>query len=190
VRLFGALELPDAWRDVAIDVRSALDAALEFEQSSVLRWVRPDLLHVTLRFLGELPDPELEGLQEALARHIEPFDLALALDRVGHFGSRQRPQVVWLGIGGNVAGLRALADRVDRACVEAGAPSDARAFQPHITLARIRDRTSTEARRTIAAAVDGLESPPPAPFRAHEVALVRSTLGGATPRYDVLSRHG
>ena len=190
MRLFVALELPDAWRNAALAVRTALEAALDVESSSALRWVRPDLLHVTVRFLGEFPDAEVNRLQAALDRHIEAVDLALSLGEVGRFGSPQRTQVVWLGVAGDSATLRSLAERVDRACLEAGAPPEARAFQPHLTLARVRERTSSEARRAIAAAVDALEPPAPMAFRAHDVALVRSTLGGGAPRYETLSRHG
>jgi 2'-5' RNA ligase len=190
VRLFVVLELPHAWREAAVEVRSALDGTLGVEPSSALRWVQPGLLHVTLRFLGEFPDTEVARLQDTLDRHVGGFDLGLGLGAVGRFGPWQRTQVVWLGVDGDVAGLRALAERVERACLEAGAAAEARAFQPHITLARVRERTSPEARRAIAAAVDALEAPAPSALRAREVALVRSTLGGAAPRYDVLSRHG
>ena len=189
MRLFVALELPDAWRDAAVEVRAALEATLDVASSRALRWVRPDLLHVTLRFLGEFPDADLDRLQRALDRHVEAFDLALSLGEVGRFGAPQRTQVVWLGVGGDVAGLRSLAERVDRACLEAGAPFEARSFQPHLTLARVRERASPDARRAIAAAVDALDLPGGLQFRAHQVALVHSTLGGAAPRYNVKSRH-
>jgi 2'-5' RNA ligase len=190
VRLFVALELPDTWREAAIEVRAALEGMLDPATSAALRWVQPELLHLTLRFLGEFPDSEVGRLQEALDRHVEVFSLDLSLAGVGRFGAAQRLRVLWLGVEGDLAGLRTLAAQVERACVEAGATPEARPPQPHITLARVRERAPVEARRAIDAAWAALEAPARVAFRAHEVVLVRSILGGRAPRYEVLSRHG
>jgi 2'-5' RNA ligase len=189
VRLFVALELPDAWRDVAIELRATLDGVLDAESARALRWVQPDLLHLTLRFLGEFPETNLDRLRAALDRHVPPAGLDLSLAGAGRFGTPRRMQAVWLGVDGDRGGLEALAARVEQACVDAGVAPDARAFQPHITLARVRERTSPETRTRVAAAVDTLPAPEPSPFHVREVALVRSTLGNGAPRYDVLSNH-
>jgi RNA 2',3'-cyclic 3'-phosphodiesterase len=190
MRLFVALGLPADWRAAAVEVRRALESSLDTEAARALRWVDPALLHLTLRFLGEFPDTEVPTLQAALQRTINDIDLELSLAEVGGFGGRNRLQVIWLGLAGDVEGLRTLAEQVDRACVEVGAPPEARGFQPHVTIARVRERTAPDIRRTLAATLEGL-APPAAPlaFRPREIALVRSHLGNGPPRYQVLSRH-
>jgi RNA 2',3'-cyclic 3'-phosphodiesterase len=189
MRLFVALELPDTWRAAALEVRAVLESALDDSSARALRWVDPALLHLTLRFLGEFPDTEVPRLQAALDA-IDPFDLELALAGAGGFGGRNRLQVVWLRAASARSPARSPAARVECACSEAGARPEARAFRPHVTLARVRERAPADARRALAAAIEAL--PPasePRAFRAREVALVRSYLGEGPTRYEVLSRH-
>lgn len=121
MRFFVALELPEDWRTAAVEVRAALEARLGEESARALRGVDPKLLRLTLRFLGEFPDAAVPRLQAELDRALDSVDLNLAIGGVGGFGGRNRIQVVWLGVAGDLAGLRTLADRVDHACIEAGA---------------------------------------------------------------------
>ncbi|MYE31644.1 MAG: RNA 2',3'-cyclic phosphodiesterase, partial [Chloroflexi bacterium] len=107
----------------------------------------------------------------------------------GTFGSAARTSVVWLGLGGDVDALRALAGRVETAVEAAGLPPERRELRPHVTLARVRQRASTAQRRALAAAVGALDAPGPHPYRAVEVVLVRSHLGAGQPRYEVLGRY-
>ena len=184
MRLFISVELPESWRDAARTAR----AALEREVEAPLRWVDPQLMHLTLRFLGEVPEEDVSRLRSALDG-VPPVDVQLALQEAGTFGPASRTAVVWLAIGGDGDGLRALADRVEAAVVSAGLNPERRPFRPHVTLARINRRASGGQRRTVAEAVERLPAPPPSPFTAHSVALVRSHLGRGGPRYEVLSRH-
>ena len=185
VRLFISVELPAAWRDTARAAR----VALERQVGAPLRWVDPTLMHLTLRFLGEVPEEEVGRLRDALDG-VPPVDVQLALKEAGTFGPASRTAVVWLAIGGDGDGLRALADRVEAAVVSLGFEPERRPFRPHVTLARVDRRASGAQRRTVAEAVERLPAPPPSPFTARAVALVRSHLGRGGPRYEVLSRHG
>ena len=186
MRLFVAIELPEPWCEAARAAR----AAFEREVDAPMRWVEPALMHLTLRFLGEVEQQRLEPLQQTLAGVMPPVDVELMLDGVGTFGPPARTAVVWFGVGGDGEGLRALAERVEAAVVAAGAPPEERAFSAHVTLARVGRGASRGDRRAVAGAVARLPAPPPSPFRARSVALVRSRLGRGGPRYDVLSRHG
>lgn len=188
MRLFVALELPEAWRAAALALRRDLEHALDEESRRALRWVEPALLHLTLRFLGAYPDTELPRLQAALDAHIEPPAVALTASGVGTFGAPRRKRTVWLGVAGDLAGLTALAAAVERAVVEAGTTPESRAFSPHITIARVRERAPDHAREQVAHASRGLRVPP-LEAQAADVALVRSHLGSGPPRYEVLSRH-
>ncbi len=190
MRLFVALEVPPTWRAAATRVRRDLERALG-EDVRVLRWVDPQLLHLTLRFLGEYPDGEVARLQVALGAHIRDVDVELATSRLGTFGTPRRLRTVWIGVGGDLEGLRALARAVDAAADEASATApgpEVAPFTPHLTVARVRERATAQQREAVAAAVQAIELAP-LTMHARGVALVRSQLGGGPPRHEVLSRY-
>lgn len=184
MRLFVALEIPEDWR-------AAAHMATEVIAQSTLirlRRVDPALMHLTLRFLGEVEAERVGDLCEALARRVPPVELTLELGSPNTFGRLDRTNAVWLGVGGDVIGLRALARRVERAVRDAGLPPDDRTLQPHLTLARLGAATTTEERRTVAETAAMLPPLPAVPFHVREVVLVQSTLGGSQPRYEVITR--
>jgi 2'-5' RNA ligase len=188
VRLFIALEVPEAWRQAAVAQQEALFAAVSPETRRSLRPVRADLMHLTLRFLGEVDEGGIDPLQAALDA-IPPFAVTLSLDRAGTFGSAARTGVVWLGVGGEVRALRGLAGDIERALRLIGIRGDDRPFAAHLTLARLGRHATVEDRISVAEAVQQLDAPPPAPFHTSELALIRSYLEGPAPRYEVLSHH-
>jgi 2'-5' RNA ligase len=188
VRLFIALDVPDAWRQAAAAQQDALVAALPPEARRMLRPVRPELMHLTLRFLGEVDEGGVDPLQAALDG-VPPFAVTLSLARAGTFGPAARTGVAWLGVGGEVDVLGEVAAEVERSARLAGLRADERPFTAHLTLARLGRHATVEDRRAVAEAVAALEPPPPEPYLAHEVLLVRSYLEGPAPRYEVLSRH-
>lgn len=188
MRLFLALELPEAWLREAARALDALTAALG-DDADVLRPVALDRMHLTVRFLGEVGEDMVPALDAALREHVPPVRVDLELAAAGTFGSAARTSVAWLGLGGDLDGLRALAGRVEVAVEAAGLPSERRELRPHVTLARVRQRASAPQRRAIATAVSALDAPGPHPHRASEVVLVRSHLGSGQPRYEVLGRY-
>jgi 2'-5' RNA ligase len=184
VRLFVALEVPDAWRDVA---RQATEVVAR-SPGVRLRAVDPALMHLTLRFLGEVPDDQAPTLNSALKAAITPFEVELELARANIFGPPARASVVWLGVGGDIDGLQAVAAQIEEGVRAAGLPPEDRPLQLHLTLARLGRQLTAHQRRAVADAVRRLDAPPPLAFRAREVALVRSYLGGSQPRYEVRAR--
>lgn len=178
MRLFLALELPDALRRVLAELQDTLRRS---EQG--WRWVRSEGLHVTLRFLGEVAPERLPALSclwsaaaaDAAAAEIEVGEL-------GTFPPRGRPRVLWVGLrdrsGGNLADL---AGALERAARTAGFLPEERAFAPHLTLAR---------------AASGAAPPRPTAnvgelgtFLAHEVTLFRSVPGRGGAAYTALERY-
>lgn len=169
VRAFVALPLPPGHRN-------ALAAYLEAcaGQAPGLRWVLPENLHLTLRFLGATGPERLEALRAELAGvRLPGFELALG--GLGTFGG-SRPRVVWLGLASGEEQARRLADAVEAACLASGAEPEERPFRPHLTLARARDR-KPEPLPTL--------RPPPAlePWRPDRFVLYESRLGGGPARY-------
>ena len=188
MRLFLAVELPEPWLREAARALDALTAALG-DDASVLRPVALDRMHLTVRFLGEVDEELAPALDAALRESVPPVGVDLELTAAGTFGSAARTSVVWLGLGGDLDALRALAGRVEAGVEAAGLPPERRELRPHVTLARVRQRASASQRRAIARGVAALDAPPPHAHRAGEVVLVRSHLGAGQPRYEVLGRY-
>ncbi|PKN78274.1 MAG: RNA 2',3'-cyclic phosphodiesterase [Chloroflexi bacterium HGW-Chloroflexi-9] len=188
MRLFVAIEAPAEWRRALAEARRALPEPV----ARSLRFAEPHLAHVTLRFIGEVADEHApEVLRNALDRAVTPFAIPLHLGRAGTFGAPARTNVAWLGVEGDLEALCALAGRVSEA-VDAtlGIEGDGRPLSPHLTLARVRPQATPEERRAVAVAVAALPAPEPYPFIARQAVVVRSHLGPAGPRYEVLSHHG
>ena len=127
LRVFVGLALPETVREALYRLTGGIPGA---------RWLDPATYHITLRFIGEVDEPEAADLDAELARIAAPL-FGLDIGGVGHFGTRTRPSSVWAGVE-NSAPLAFLKDKVDRAVVAAGQRSDNRRFAPHITLARLR----------------------------------------------------
>src|SRR5690606_7213302 len=117
MRLFVAIEPPEAWRVAAAGMAAALQRAAG---DAPLRLVDPSLTHLTLRFLGEVGDAHADALRTALGRHAPPLSVRLELAPAGTFGAASRTQVAWVGVGGDLEALQALAGRVEAAVVESG----------------------------------------------------------------------
>lgn len=178
LRLFIAIELPG-------NLLAALNQVQhELQREPVLaplRWVRPEGIHLTLKFLGETPEERRAEIEAALPRAVAgvaPFDLHLG--KLGRFGSKNSPRVAWIDIAGDTEPLGRLQAQVEREISPLGYPSETRAFAPHLTLARV----PPEQAREVAAALDDAMSRttvPPASMQANEVALMKSDLqrGGA-----------
>jgi RNA 2',3'-cyclic 3'-phosphodiesterase len=123
-RLFVAIRPPEAVRELLLDLMEGITA---------LRWQDDDQLHLTLRFIGEVERPVAEDVASELAR--VSFDsFPLAIDGIGRFDHR-RGGALWTGVAPKDQ-IKALAQKVERACQAAGLPPERRAFHPHVTLAR------------------------------------------------------
>jgi 2'-5' RNA ligase len=169
LRLFVAVELPD-------DVKAALAAAIDLLRRVTgergLRWVRAEGIHVTLKFLGAVPESRVEaiidGLHSALGQAaIAPFELQPY--RFGAFhGGRHMPvefrgtreayhynlRVVWVGMQGNIEALARLAARIESAIAPLGYPTERRPFAAHLTLARMRDDADRATRESVSEALE------------------------------------
>jgi 2'-5' RNA ligase len=102
--------------------------------------VRPESLHLTLKFLGEIDEESvpdvLVALRIAAQRH---GAFSLGVQGIGVFPDARGPKVVWAGLSGDVDTLTALALAVEEALIPAGIPPEGRPFTPHLTIARIKD---------------------------------------------------
>lgn len=166
MRLFVAVNLP-------APVRAAIADAIEPFQRTIahVRWAAPESLHVTLKFLGSVADAAVDTIQEALrtcaAAHAPA---AIDIGGLGAFPDERRPRIFWVGVHDGGA-LGALARDLDAALAPLGFAPEARAFTPHITIGRARDRRGA----TPAPRADGLASGPAhISVRVETIDLMRS----------------
>jgi 2'-5' RNA ligase len=184
LRLFVACELPQPARDALALMQNDLRA----KGAAPLRWVRPEGIHLTLKFLGSVPPSQLEPIKSALAAAIDaPFALSLRLDAVGSFGGRQRLRVVWVGMEGDVEELARLAGKVDKALEPMGFPREKRAYSAHLTLARVPDHATVDERLRLASLLDSYRPPPLPSIEVSAVSLMQSFLEPTGARYQRLA---
>lgn len=104
-----------------------------------VKWVRPQSVHLTLKFLGDTPEDTIGPLAAKVAEAVASCPpVNLNIDGVGVFPNRNKPRVVWLGLGGETRELSNLHKLVECAASEFGYIPEKRAFKPHLTLGRVR----------------------------------------------------
>ncbi len=150
-----------------------------------VRWVRPEGLHLTLHFWPDLREDRVTRLLDAASaplRNAAPFEMALG--GLGAFPRDGDERVLWMGMRQGEAQAVALQDRVEQALDAAGFPREQRAFHPHVTLGRPRQRLDDDVRRRWRAFAEAALPP----CAVHDVVLYRSHPGPGGSRYEVLQR--
>jgi 2'-5' RNA ligase len=185
VRLFVAVDLPP---DVKRAIINTIDGLQRTLATTALRWVRPEGIHATLEFLGATAEERLPAIKHALAGCAEaaaPFDLTPL--GVGSFGGRDL-RVIWIGLGGDEGALADLAEQVEDVLEPLGFPREQRAFNAHLTLARVRDDATPAERARLHDALSRFEAPRFPPFRVAEFVLMQSILGAGGAHYRPLAK--
>jgi RNA 2',3'-cyclic 3'-phosphodiesterase len=147
---------------IAIELTPQLQRALAETQARFkrdpsarsVRWVAPENIHVTLKFLGDVDQARMAELQEAIASvclTTRPF--AITLGSAGAFPNLRRPNVVWVGAHGQIDRVSQLAQEIDDACAELGFSREERPFTPHLTLGRVKREASPADRQQIGALI-------------------------------------
>jgi RNA 2',3'-cyclic 3'-phosphodiesterase len=139
VRAFLAFEMPSAVHDLLADEVTGLRAALPRA-----RWVRPEGIHLTVKFLGESPRGELDALADELAGLLGTAPpVRVLLGGSGFFPSARRPRVAW--VGGEAEGAEEVVTAVEATSATRGWKTETRGWSPHLTVARLRDPWSPTA---------------------------------------------
>ena len=189
MRLFIALDIDDAIRE---RIRRFLDGVCGFAPEA--RWVRPESMHVTLKFIGEKPPEAADGIKRALPA-IQAEAMQIAFRGFGFFPSAKAPRVFWIGIESSPR-LAALAKAVDDATYTLGVAKEAHPFSPHLTLAR-RAGGSGAPQRTkgdvpnlgfhrLQEKIAAMAAPEFGTMTAREFFLYQSQLGRGGSRYTKL----
>ncbi len=124
--------------DISAAIRASIDELIETlrQADAKIRWSRPEGLHITLKFLGEVPATKVEIVKKSLATVHFPAPFPVAIQGSGYFPNARSPRVIWLGIEGG-APMRDLALRVEQALEPLGFEREKREFSPHLTLGRL-----------------------------------------------------
>jgi 2'-5' RNA ligase len=174
IRTFIALPIPD-------DIKDSLQSAiLQLKgKNHGVRWVKSGGLHITLKFLGDIPEDLVNPLSIELDRAARGHPrLKLMLSDCGAFPNVKRPRVIWAGLSGDVGELTGLAASIEKACALCGIPEEKRPFSSHITLGRLKTPTVVDLGIGSLAGM----------FSANEVLLYQSELLPSGARYTVLHR--
>ena len=182
VRTFVALDITTA-------VRSAAEKLIGMLQASAadVKWVEPNSLHLTLKFLGDVPVREIVGVCDAVSRataKVKPFELEIR--GAGAFPNAARPRTLWLGSGEGEEPMVELHGHVEQSLGKLGYRKEHRRFHPHLTLGRVRrggpavdelgtllqDRADFQAGR----------------FTVSQLIIFSSELNRSGPVYEVLGR--
>lgn len=180
MRAFLAVSLP-------ADVRASL-AVLQrglAHSNADVKWVEPENLHVTLRFLGEITEEQrlaLEALLERLAPREEPF--VLGLEGIGAFPSLGSPRVFWVGLSTGRETAARIAGAIEREGATILLEKAERPFAAHVTLGRVR---SPRHRPALVQRLRETSWRAPDPWRVSALTLYQSVLGPGGPRYTVLA---
>ena len=184
LRLFVACELPSEMKAAL----TALQDSLRRQGAPPVRWVRPEGIHLTLKFLGAVPAGRVADIRAALAPTVEGIrPLGLSLGSLGAFGGRRGARVVWVGVEGDVERVSELQRRVETALARLGFPPEGRAFSPHLTLARVPDHVGSADRERLWDLTKALAAPEAAPVTIRELSLMRSILGPGGAVYERLA---
>ena len=180
MRAFLGISLPENVRNTLKALQDELAAA-----RADVKWVLPEQLHVTLKFLDEVSDDQrraLESLLRRIAVDEEPF--LLGMGGLGAFPSLESPRVIWVGLTEGHERLARLAEVIGREGAALQLRREERPFSAHLTLGRVRSS------RGVAALTQRLRATswqPPAAWRVDAVTLYQSVLTPAGARYTVLA---
>jgi RNA 2',3'-cyclic 3'-phosphodiesterase len=149
MRLFVALDLPP---DIIHNLEALLD---RLRATARISWSPPANLHITTKFIGWWPDERLQEVKAALGGIPARPPIPVAIRGLGFFPNAKSPRVFWCGI--DAPGLDLLAADTDRATTGLGIESETRAFSPHLTLARIKERPNLQPLHAAIAALPSVD---------------------------------
>ena len=179
MRLFIAL-------DVDPEIRESLqDAVRELRATRApVRWVRPEAIHLTMKFLGETPDGKLASLESSLGktcRTVYPFTVTMS--GIGAFPGLSKPRVLWAGIEEPTGTIGILAQRMEEDLFRLGWKKESRKFHPHVTVGRVKGTSNLN---QLAAALTGFQGRIWGRQEMTGASLYRSHLEPTGARYEVV----
>ncbi len=182
-RVFCAIELPQTARELVLKHIARLQEAVPDAKAS---WSRDSNLHLTLKFLGDIPRASVADVSAAASRALAgTSSFSIRLEHTGVFPKPAQARVLWIGLNDFSGKLGELQARLENEIANVGFEKDSRPFHPHLTIARTRQPQSA---RTLASTHLQLEFAP-VEILVSELLVIRSVLSSAGSKYMVVSRH-
>jgi len=173
IRSFIAVELPDEVKSELVQLETRLQSGGRLGA----KWVDPNSIHLTLKFLGNIAADRVEGItgvMEESARGISPF--RLEVKGLGVFPNLKRVQVAWVGVSGEADKLVQLQSRLESNLAPLGFAPERRRFTPHLTLARVRSQTSPDERQRLGQLIADATFEATHPIDVEAISLMKSQL--------------
>ena len=179
LRAFIAIDLPEK-------IRSSLGEAQEVLKLQRFRvnWVRPQNIHLTLKFLGNTAAADIDKIVAAMALATKDCaDVSLAAKGIGVFPDNRRPRIIWAGLSGQLEILQDIQRALDGHLADLGFPKETRGFKAHLTLGRVKGKITSERLKTAIAKLKGFESKS---FDVNRIILFKSELRPSGAVYSQL----
>lgn len=177
MRLFLAIKIEDA-------ILQALAGGIDRlrETRAAVRWVGPEGIHLTIRFLGETDPDRVKGLVEKISgvsSMLHPFPISVA--GTGAFPSPARPRVIWAGVEEPSGTLNRLWALMEKAVTDLGWERERKGFSPHVTLGRVKGPINLS---RLSSVIQTMKDDDWGRQEVRTLALIRSRLEGGGPRYE------
>jgi 2'-5' RNA ligase len=181
MRTIIAIELPEEIRTILSNIQDELK-----QTQADIKWVKPENIHLTLKFLGEIEEDKALKIQlvlKEIAQKNSP--LSLYLSGIGAFPKLQYPRVIWIGIN-NDQPVSGIAKDLEKELLKIGFPAETRPFSSHVTLGRVRSGLN---RKALIEKIEFLNKNLPSPqpeFKVLSLTLFKSTLTPQGPIYEAI----
>lgn len=183
IRAFIAIETTREVKEKLSDLISHL----EQNTGNWIRMIRPNSVHITLKFLGNVPEDQIIEVSEKVIQAASgqvPFYLTLG--NIGAFPNRNEPKVLWIGLNGDLEAIRTLKSLLDNSLNYSNCPIETRLFHPHLTVARIKDHASNIQRKQAFATLQKINIEP-LPIQVATISLMSSVLRFGHISYDLIT---
>ena len=185
IRAFIAVELPTELKtELAV-----LETWLKKNSPPVVKWVDPNSIHITLKFLGDMSDTVINKLLLAMAASVagvSPFKLEVR--QLGAFPAVDRPQVIWVGVHGEMEKLAQLQKNIETNTEQLGFKRESRVFSPHLTLGRVRDEARANEIQRIGTLINETTFTARHNIDVYEINLLKSQLTSAGAIHTIIGK--
>jgi len=186
MRVFIAIDIDEVIKQDLANLQSELQGKVDIKRGDV-KWVNPNNIHLTLKFLGETKDAqvvEVCNIAEDVASRHKKFDIGV--ETVGHFGGKSA-RVLWVGAGHDCDELLALQQDLEEKLAEAGWPKENRKYSAHLTLCRVRNSKAGFKLAQLTASYEDFKL---GTISAEAIMAYQSELTPSGPNYTVLGNYG
>lgn len=178
IRAFIAIELPE---EVKTALKQLQDRLKSIDPSSA-KWVDPQRIHLTLKFLGNVDADKIDPITQAIQDTAISFtSFNLHIDGLGCFPNPKRVQTIWIGLAGDIDKLQALQKNIELYVAALGFPTEKRLFTPHLTIARVREYVTSLQRQSLGEMISSTQIGFKLGIKVNSISLMQSRLtsGGA-----------